>query len=295
VTALDKGGGDDAPKPVPTPQPEIGVERSADLQSSRVPPVDTPPANRPEPFYREAWLGREDLAKITDGVDARIASGEARPDQRSQLIAEAKDTAFATKARDGDFYSLSKYGTLESTMQNATPPHWYGGGAEGRLYEVTPTPGTTYYVGRAAPQDHGQRHADDPARGVVPPRGAADVSGGGLQAFVPRDTNRAGWEARPVARSEAELAALPSGSAVGYDAVGDITVTPESAHASDQVVAVHRVGNGNPFEKVDSANRAYAAENGENWSGPTADKFAGSIEERVTPLVPADHLDVTRR
>jgi hypothetical protein len=279
VTALDRTG-TEAPGSSETVRPEaarppISVEQSADLQSSRVPRPDCAPVACPEPFYREVWLNRADLAKIETDVDQQIAAGKGSPDQRASMIQAEKDVAFATKARDGDFYSLNRYGTLESTMYNALPPQWYGEAAQSRLLEVTPSPGTTYYVGAAAPQ------------GSVQGWGA-DLPGRGQQVFVPRDTDRTGWEVRPVARSQAELATLPQGSVVGYDDVGDITVTPDSAHAGDKVVAVHLAGNGNPFEGADDAARTYALVHDQRWSGPTADKFAGSIEERVTPAAPVE-------
>ena len=51
----------------------------------------------------------------------------------------------------------------------------------------------------------------------------------------------------------------------GYDEVGDILVTSESAHAGDETVAVHRVGNGDPFESVDATAQAHAASQHKPW------------------------------
>ena len=76
-------------------------------------------------------------------------------------------------------------------MYNATPPQWHGGGAQSRLFEVTPAPDTTYYIGRAAPQGGAQGWA-------------ADLPGGEHEVFIPRDTDRTDWTVRAVGRSEAE-------------------------------------------------------------------------------------------
>ena len=276
MTGLDNGS--DAPSRAEPVRPEITVEQSADLQSSRVPRAEAAPEARPEPFYREVHLSKSDLAAIETRVDERIAAGDVRPDQRALLIEAEKDGTFATKAREGDFFCLDRYGTAESAMYNATPPQWYGGGAESRLFQVTPTLDTTYYVGRAAPQGEAQGWA-------------ADLPGGGQQVFIPRDGDRSDWTVCAVARSSQELATLPEGSVAGYDEAGDILASSESAHGGDETVAVHRVGNGDPFESVDATAQRLAAWQHREWDGPTTEKFAGSIEERVTP--PAPTVDVT--
>ena len=172
MTALDRSSGGASPGRTETVQPEITVEQSADLQSSRVPRVDAMQENRSQPFYREVHLTRDELVAIESSVDQRIADGKARPDDRALQVEAEKDGAFAMKARNGEFFCVDRYGTAESTMYNATPPQWHGGGAQSRLFEVTPAPDTTYYIGRAAPQGGAQGWA-------------ADLPGGGRRSSSP--------------------------------------------------------------------------------------------------------------
>lgn len=239
------------------------------------------PASRPEPFYREVVLTHRDFDEIRNDVDKYIASSARPEEDREALLAEGKEAKFAQKARDGDFCSVGKYGTLESTMWNALPPEWYdksGPGAERRLYEVTMAPGTHYFFGSVGPQGRAQGFG-------------ADLAGGGQQAFVPRSTERSGWEFTSVARSAEEMVCLPPGSIRGFDEQGEITVTPATAHAGDTVVARHTVIDPNPFERDDITNQAWAEENDEEWSGPTWNKFKGGVEERVTPSAPSSTTD----
>lgn len=251
------------------------VQASADLQSSRCPPL-TRDGSAPEllrtdggaePFFREVFLTREDVAGIEATVDSVIDEGGWDAGDRQGLVDAAKDVTFADKARNGDFYAVTLLGTTESSMLNAMPEQWYEEGAESRLFAVTPSPETSYFAAPAAPMGS--------AQGVH-----ADLPGGGMQVFVPKDTDRTGWEVRAVARSEAELSTLPEGSLTGYDDAGDLVVTPDSAHSADPTVEVHTAAGGNPFELVDNADRITY---GDAWNGPTVNKFAGSIEERVTP------------
>jgi hypothetical protein len=266
----------------------LTVQQSADLQSSRCPPItgvgstaSAPTSDgvaaavdstSPEPFYREVHLTHAEIAAIETEVDKRIADGDWDPQDRQGLVDTAKDVTFAAKARDGEFFSLDRFGTAESTVYNATPDQWYGQGAESRLFEVAPSPDTTYFVGHAAPQGGLQGYA-------------ADLAGGGQQAFIPKDTDRSGWEVRPVARSVDEQAMLPAGSALGYDDVGDILVTPNTAHSGDVTVAAHTADQLNPFEAMDRADQSRF---GDGWNGRIVDRFAGSIEERVTPEAAGD-------
>jgi hypothetical protein len=223
-------------------------------------------------------LTHAEIAGIEAEVDKRIADGDGDSHDRQGLVDAVKDVTFAAKARNGEFFSLDRLGTAESTIYNATPDQRFGQGAESRLFEVTPTPDTTYYVGHAASQGGRQGYA-------------ADLAGGAQQAFIPTGTDRSGWEVRPVARSVGEQPMLPAESGVGYDDVGDILVTPNTAHSGDVTVAVHTADQLDPFEAMD---RADQARYGDEWNGRIVDKFSGSIEERVTPGAADDTPTPTR-
>ncbi len=216
-------------------------------------------AREADPFYREVMLTKSDVREIEEDVDDRITAGEARPEDRDRLVMEGRNARFEEKARYGEFFSPDIQGRREATDRNATSPQWYEDFAESQLFEVRPTPGTTYYGGRAAPQG--------PAQGV-----GADLMGGGDQVFIPRGGDRENWSVRPVARDAAEAERLGDDCVIGYDESGELREPSPNAHQDDDHVRDHHAWEGDPF-----------GEDGPDQEGQrTVEKFAGSLYERRT-------------
>jgi hypothetical protein len=237
------------------------------------PPVDKPSTG--DPFYRQVSLNSHEISDIEAKVDARVAAGE--PGRRDQLIEMEKNTAFEGKARNGEFFSPTLQGSLESMMDNATASEFYGDSAylETRLYEVRPTVGTDYYEGNARPQ--GPNDPTNPAYAARPLHAA--LPGEGTQVFIPDKSDRESWSVHAIARNDTELADLPEGSIRGFDENRDLIVSPDVHHA-DHTVKTHTVVDENPFEQEDADAQAKATED-EPWKGPYWNRFSGNITQKV--------------